>query len=383
LQNSSTFLAEKIFVGSAYALALSAPVYLLAAQLSVLTLLISGLWLLLSGENRKSVPRLGSFSLLLFIFLVMLSTLLAPSIRAAAPQLEKTGVLFCFLPLVFFSDKMSSKTILKLLIWGTVIASMEGIFRFSIGEVERAAPYGGGYTTLALFEAAMLPPVFAIFTKSKGINRWFYLIGAGIMMVGLIMSETRAGWLAAIVGTIILGFYINRKFTIIGLIALITLVAIIPQTRRIALSRFETEKKGGITSGRSLLWEYSLGPLSHLPFMGYGPESFRRLVTNDLLMEVGDLQIKSWHCTPLDILIESGPLTLLFFLAAAIVFARQALKLYLRKRQVFYLSIFSALIALYLAGLTTNVMRDFALTCLLVLLWAAAENSSIDICKRE
>jgi O-antigen ligase len=376
--------SEKIFVGSASLLALSAPILTLAAQLAALAVIISGVWLLVQKAGREKLPRWGSASLILFIVLVIISSLLSPNPRSSASQLGKTWALFCFFPLAIYRERYSGKTLLKLLLWGTVIASIVGIVRFLSGMVERAAPFSGGYTTMALFEAAMIPAAILFFAKGKELNRWFYFMGAVIMAIGLIFSETRAGWLAALVGMLILGIFINRRLVIIGILAVIALVAIIPQTRKIVIDRFQTEKQGGFTSGRSRMWEYSLVPLSHLPIFGYGPESFRRLIPKEILLEIGDPGVRSWHCAPLDILIESGPLALIALLSAVISFMVMALQNYRRSNhRIFYMMLFSIVAAFYLAALTTNIFRDFMLSTLLILFWAITLTPVSRLCEWE
>jgi O-antigen ligase len=227
---------------------------------------------------------------------------------------------------------------------------------------------------MALFEAAMIPVALALFVEEKTSKRWFYLSIVVIMVAGLIFSGTRAGWLSAAVGVLIVGSYLNKKRTALGLLITILLLAVIPQSRGIIVERFKADKKGGVTSGRASLYMASLEPLSHLPFWGYGPGSFKELITESTLEETGDPGIKSWHSTPLEILIESGPLALILLLGMAF----GSLWMCRRNRArapddgTFWIAILSSLVALYLAGFTTNLLRDFMLLSLLTIIWSVS-----------
>lgn len=175
--------------------------------------------------------------------------------------------------------------------------------------------------------------------------------------------------MAAMVGLAIYGYFTNRKATVIGFLAVGAVIFTVPQSRHVVLERFGG-RQGGFTTGRMVLWNEAGEPLSILPFFGYGPGSFRRLVPDSVLTEIGDPGIKSWHSAPLEVLIESGPLALLGLLGLILASLGRAWKWYNEGRSRMALAISGALTALYLASLTTNIFRDFLLMSLLIILWA-------------
>lgn len=372
----------KVFAWSAYLLAFAAPISIVAAQAFAAVILVLGHLLLWSGARRTSLHFGQALFILSFLAILLISSALSPDFNAAIPQLRKSWVLFCYFPLTVLGWSYSARNTIKALIWGTALASAIGIARFIFAGIERAAPFSGGYTTLALFEAAALP--FAIImAREKGRKGLFDGLAIMLIVAGLLMTQTRAGWLAALVVAIFVGYYLNKKVALLTTVAILILAMILPQSREIIKKRLASDRQGGFTSGRLILWSQAKEPLSNLPLFGHGPGSFKRLAPDSLYQKVGDPSIKSWHSTPLDILIESGPLALAAIIGAMLIpliFAWRAFKS--QRRLAEGLGLFAAMAALYLGGMTTNLYRDFLLLCLIVVLWSLAfkpEEQTLDL----
>jgi len=365
-------ITGKLFPALVYLFALTIPISIVAGQFAAILLLLCSLLLIPErlGIVKKYRALFISFAIFLVVFLI--SAGFAQISSEAVPQLKKSWVLLCLFPLILLESKYSRIKTANFLIIGIAISSLISLFRYFTGSVDRAAPYSGGYTTLAVFAAAAIPILIARYSVLDKTGKIRYIAVLAVIAGALIFSKTRAGWVAGFVGAAIVGFGLNWRRALLGIVAVAVIVVAIPQTRNIVLQRFESNKPGGITSGRSLLFESAMEPLRHLPFFGYGPGSFQRLIPPDVLERIGDRHIKSWHSTPLEILLESGPVALAAFLALA------ALPLISTGKRIFksgpnrYHSLggFASLVALYLAGLTTNLMRDFMLLSLLTLLWS-------------
>jgi O-antigen ligase len=362
----------RIFACSAYLLAFTAPISIVAAQVFAGSVLIVGHLILWSGARRWRMNLALAILILSYMSILLVSSLLSPDFNSAIPQLRKSWVLFCILPLTVLGWALSDKKLIKALIWGTAIASVIGIGRYVLLGIDRAAPFSGGYTTLAVFNAAILPILMVTIAKGKN-HRLLNALVLIIIVAGLFLTQTRAGWLAAIVAALIAGFYLNKRMTLIAVGLTIIIGVAIPQTRWIIQDRLSGERIGGISSGRVILWRYSAQPLSDLPILGHGPGSFRRLAPDSLIAQVGDPGVSSWHSTPLDILIETGPLAISSvagIIIIPLVFAWRKFKA--QPSRLDGLALFASLIALYIAGLTTNLFRDFLILCLLVTLWSLA-----------
>ncbi len=362
----------RVFAGAVYLMAFAAPVSIVAAQALAAIILVWGHMLLWSGARRNQLHFGQAILILAFMTILLVSSILSPDFSAAIPQLKKSWVLFCFFPLTVLGWAYTPRHVIQALIAGTAVASAIGIVRFLAGGIERAAPFSGGYTTMALCEAAALPFAIVLIAE-KGRSRILYFAALVLIVAGLFLTQTRAGWLAAIVAALLVGFYLNRKATLGALAIALVAGVILPQFRGIVQNRMASDRQGGFTSGRTHLWSEALKPLAKLPLFGHGPGSFRRLAPDSLYVKVGDPGIRSWHSTPLDVLIESGPLALAAIAGGLIIplaFAWRAFKG--RRCLVEGLGLFAALVALYLAGLTTNVFRDFMLLCLVVIFWSLA-----------
>jgi O-antigen ligase len=362
----------RVFAWSVYLLAFSAPLSIAAAQFFAAISLLLGHYLLVTDIRKEGPHPAQSVSILAFMTVLIISSMASGHFEAAIPQLKKSWVLFCFFPITVLGWSISDKRTWQFLVLGTTIASLIGIARCLLSGLDRASAFSGGYTTLALFEATVMPyAVSRSFLKEN--RRWLYWIIIPILGVGLLLTETRAGWLAAIVGTLIVGFHISRKITLAVLAGAIILIFLIPSSRGIFFKRFETEKVGGITSGRAALWSYARAPISELPVFGYGPGSFERLAPDSLYERVGDWSVRSWHSTPLDILIELGPLGLISMMGAVAIPLMLVRRRFVdRSRSTDSLVLIAALISLYIAGLTTNLFRDFMIMCLILILWSTA-----------
>ncbi len=359
-----------VFQFAVYALAVTAPLLRALTQALIISVLILGICLWIRRQKAQVLPRWESITLIIFLVLIIVSAFVG-GLNMSGQQMGKTLVLLALFPLIAYSANLSKRTIVELLLWATVIVSVLAVYNYFKDSLDRAAALSSGYTTLALFEAAMLPLGLVFFWQERGLNRWLYAGAIIIMALGLFLTQTRSGWLAALIGFVIVGYYLAKKAAVITLIAVLAIVAILPQTRFLIEKRIGNDKPGGFTSGRAVLWNYALTPLSHLPPMGYGPGSFTRLMPPEELKKTGDLSIRSWHSTPLEILLESGPLALLAFLIFMGFAIARSWRSYFRAqtRNPIYLGIFASLIVLYISSLTTNIFRDLMLTvCLTILL---------------
>jgi hypothetical protein len=364
--------AQRSLAFSVYLLALCAPFSIVLAQLAAGLVIFSGLVCLISKSSSGGMPAWVKIIMPLFVITVLLSSIFSPDFSSAVPTLKKIWILLCLLPLAAYSLAFSRRRLADFLILGTSVASILGLYRYATGAVERAAPFSGGYTTLALFEAAVLPLAIGIAAAERSFRRWLYAAAVPIMAVGLVFTGTRAGWISAVAGIIIIGFFLNRKMTLAALLGGCLLIAVIPQSRNLVIDRFSSERKGGITSGRAILYRAALEPISNLPFWGFGAGSFNRIVGDDILERTGDKGIRSWHSTLLETLIESGPAAALLLVLLLIVPLWNFRRYWNRAGPVDLPGMASlvSLVVLYLAGLTTNLARDFMVLSLLVILWS-------------
>ena len=131
---------EKFLAFSVYLFAVAAPISIVPAQIAAGLVISGGIVCMASRSERVRLPLWGSILMPSFLALVLLSSVFSYDLLAAVPQLKKSWVMICFFPMVAFSSAFSSRRLIDLLILGTGIASLLGLFRFITGAVERAAP---------------------------------------------------------------------------------------------------------------------------------------------------------------------------------------------------------------------------------------------------
>ena len=353
-------------------MAFSIPFSIFIGQIAAGLVLLTGLFAMINSRGYDMIRSRWFILIPLFLLLTLISAALSGYFNASVPRLSKIWVMLCFFPLVAMSPWYSGKKAIDFLILGTTVASIFALYRYFSGITGRAAPFSGGYTTLAISIAGVLPFTIQNMVSTRATLKWIYICSGILMFSALFFTKTRAGWAAAVIGLLIIGFSINKKRTFIGLILGLAILAAMPTTRKIALDRFRDDRKGGVSSGRTVIYQAALVPLENLPFFGYGPGSFNRLVSNETLERIGDTGIKSWHSTPLEILLESGPLTLFIFMAMAFLPLRESMRqarLFPESRRDSYAAA-ASLTAIYLAGLTTNLIRDFMLLSLIIIIWS-------------
>jgi O-antigen ligase len=361
----------KAFCGAVYLMAISAPLSLVAAQAAAFFIIIIGCWLMFRGCQRNVVSPWGVVFVMGLLLMVLLSSTIN-GFQNSLPQLKKSWILIGFLPLAFFSRYYSRYRMLNLLIMATSLASLIGAIRYFAGDVDRAAPYSGGYTTMAIFEAVLIPIALGLWLSSNHKKRYLYIVAIFIMALGLITSQTRAGWLGVLVALTMLLYRKHWEIVIQIIVLSIIAMVVIPGGPKFVMRKLTFGARTEITTGRNIIWSQGISLIPNMPIMGYGPSSFKRLMPRELILKTGDPSISSWHSTPLEILLESGFLGLLSILGIWITSLWLAGRRFKTQKddKWLHLSILSGLVAIYLAGLTTNIMRDFMLSALSILLWA-------------
>ena len=137
---------------------------------------------------------------------------------------------------------------------------------------------------LALVLVTFLPIAMMFSFYSKGVQRIFGIIGSTLGVFGIILSQSRGGFLGLIT-IMILIFFNKSRFKIKYLTILLLLgIIFISFTPRSYWDRISTIKEGSKASERSLIWKRSLSMIYKNP-LGYGagnfPSAYGRYIAND------------------------------------------------------------------------------------------------------
>jgi len=215
------------------------------------------------------------------------------------------------------------KLLEKLWLSAAVIAALIGIIKYFVGyEVRIGPPFGpqiihpnsapdGNYSTFGKFLVFTI--VYFVFAKLKGSRlreRPILLISLMVMGFGLILTMSRACWLALIIVFVIL--FIKERFKLVStlIVLAIAVIFIIPSTRERLEQSLSPEKW---SSGRMELWEVAFERVDDSFLFGHGLGSFDTIITHEIRQTLPDPGVGDWHNQFLQIYMESGFVGLMLF----------------------------------------------------------------------
>ncbi|MDR2530011.1 MAG: O-antigen ligase family protein, partial [Oscillospiraceae bacterium] len=122
-----------------------------------------------------------------------------------------------------------------------------------------------GYLLLAT------PFVFALAITGEGqLTRIFYALCGAILLLCMVLTYARGGWLGLIVAAAVMLVFIDRRFILVGAVGLVALYFLTPQ---VILDRFLSigDLSDGSTSYRLTIWLGTLSMLRDYWYSGIGP----------------------------------------------------------------------------------------------------------------
>ena len=246
--------------------------------------------LLLSGARLRLPPiwlPLG-----LFLLGTLVSLALADHPAAGLPQLRKFYV-FVMVPAVFstFRDRVSIRWLL--LAWGATgaLSAAWGVAQFlqkvreahALGvnfydyyTVERITGAMGHWMTFGGEEMFVLLVLgaFILFGPARGFRQfWPWLVCTGLLLVALLLGETRSIWLATLAAGLYLLWLWNRRVVMVVPILLALAVLFGPlSVRERFTSFFRPRKEIDSNEFRLVTWRTGLRMIRAHPWFGLGPE---------------------------------------------------------------------------------------------------------------
>ncbi|MFA5800370.1 MAG: O-antigen ligase family protein [Candidatus Peribacteraceae bacterium] len=237
-------------------------------------------------------------------------------------------IAFVTIPQIIIQDKRTLLIIFE--IWfaaGVMIAlfgfsslffaSQEAWYRIAPYAVKGFAPLGYNHNVLAESLVAIIPLGIYFFTVSKSRDKsLWYAIGAGLMILAMLLTLSRAAWLAFATQVIVLLLCSRRQFISdikryqIHWIALALLIPVI--LYMISFLGTPTVISSNIT--RMEATKVALFYSSRAPLIGYGPGMFIPILADTTIftLDFGDPQDS--HGFVQKILLEEGIIGLFFFI---------------------------------------------------------------------
>jgi O-antigen ligase len=213
-----------------------------------------------------------------------------------------------------------------------ISASAASIFAIAFSFVEQplqAFAIFVGATTLTnlLAVAGVMAITVAVGKGARGTSEWWAAASAVLVVVAVFRSTERAPILVLVVlGTILLASLRPRILPLWGILA-------------VGLVLFGSDslaaKFGLILNGYALdrytVWKVGIKLLSDVPLLGYGPESFQRMLPPQTWAAITHRPPASWHNDILQTALESGPLAALAFVGIIVIALATALQSWRRR----------------------------------------------------
>ncbi|HXI44014.1 MAG TPA: O-antigen ligase family protein [Bryobacteraceae bacterium] len=288
-----TFSQPALARGAYYVAFGSAVSILFSIAVSQILLGLAIALLLLSGEKLR-LPRVW-IPLGLFLIGTLISLALADTPAAGMPQVRKIYV-FTMLPVVFSTirDRLAMRRLF--LSWGVVGAATAvwGLAQF-VEKFRQARALGVNfydYYTAERITGAMshwmtfggeemfvllMLGAFVLFGTSRRLRElWPWLACAGLLLLALVLGETRSIWVATLVAGIYLIWFWKRAVVLLVPLLLACVVFLGPASvRERFTSFFQPRKNVDSNEFRIVAWRTGLRMIEKHPWFGVGPEEVR------------------------------------------------------------------------------------------------------------
>jgi len=291
-------------------------VFTIALSQALLTiLLVSTGVLVLLGSHRELVRLPLFYPILLFMVLRLLSIAFSENYQASASEWQKW-----WLPLTYFLVGLNINRLEKAkgMVWVLVMAGgLVGIFatlKYFLSDVERTSSTTGAHDTLGnylVFTGCLLLSQIAV--NPKPLWRQLKAIVILPILSGLLLTFARAAYLTCFVIVGVIGFVKKRELVLVFGALIVVFVVLWAAGPPIIKDRL-TLSNPLFSSERDILWRAGFEVLKEAPPWGHGASSFDFTFSPEYREQLIDKKIGNWHNLYLEMVLDSGYLTLLVLL---------------------------------------------------------------------
>ena len=368
----SIFLKPELWCALALALAPVVPTMLAAA----LALAAFFSIFLTHGATERAPAKhpVNRFVILyacMYVAAVFMSVTPSGSLRHGAMH-----VLFTLFAVGLGSAVRTEKQLLwtmRVFVISAALVSCYGIYQYVFGAVGSAAwidaeMFSGigvrVYSTLDnpnvlseyLLLAIPFSAAFVVYEKNW-LARLFFIGTTGVMLLCMVLTFARGGWLGLIVAVAIFLVMIDRRFVFVGIIGLIALYFLLPD---VILSRLLSigDLTDGSTSYRLSIWLGTLAMIRDFWLVGVGPgtAAFNRVYP---IYGYGAANAQHSHNLFLQIICDAGIFALIIFVMLLFSYVR-ALASAMKKSANRALNIFRIAAVSSLVGFLVQSMTDYS-----------------------
>ena len=227
------------------------------------------------------------------------------------------------------------------LLAGSSAVEVLGIDSWARGRDWRASGFFGHYTTYAESLQLLLAIVFGLLvsvSKNQRILRLVLLISLLGLLMALMLTVTRASWLAFIISSavILLLGASKRTLILVGVLAIPLVLAgafILQQKRNVGF----VDRSDGSTAWRQTVWREGFELLTSRPrhlLIGIGMDSIKVRWREWGMFDNGRIPIGHMHSNLLELALERGIPALLLWLGLLVVYALTLLRLLRKQKQL-------------------------------------------------
>jgi len=301
----SCYLVGLLFLALPFSVALS--------EIISAVLILAWVFKIIAGEKFRPAEYPLFYPILGFVIFRSISIFFSVDFQGSLKGFEKLWLPLIYFPLASLELNQSQKqSILKIILIGAGLLAFFSGLRVWLGQTPRASFISTGYYTTAVYSTLALGLTLAGFAYSQLLKEKIYLgLAAAILTLGVFLTFSRACYLAGLVIFVIVLVKKSRKILFILVLALL-LAALVPNLKQKLGNRLDW-KSSQIMSGRPALWKAGFEKLKDLPPTGYGPNTFKKIFPSESWEKVEDKQTSSWHNEYLQVILESGIFTFLFF----------------------------------------------------------------------
>ena len=332
----------------------------------IFTGLTLGLKLLTTPDMKLKYSKVNVW-LLIFILIVGITAFTSISLEESL-NIALVMIAFAFAYFIIINtieNKKQFKSILYLFVIAAALSAVYGIYQYIFGDV-----YSQAWLDAEMFEdikmrvystfenpnvygeylILAIPIAVSLFWTEKGFWRKTFLLGiVAITTLAMVLTFSRGCWLGILLALAILAIIIDRRFIILGLIGLMCLPFVLPDT---IIQRFTSigDMSDSSTSYRVYIWMGSLAMLKDYWFsgVGLGETSFNTIYP---LYSYNNIQAPHSHNLFLQIVSQFGILGLIMFLGVVYNFYKEATISMLKKKNILLAGILAGMTGFFLESM--------------------------------
>ena len=332
----------------------------------IFTGLTLGLKLLATPDMKLKYSKVNVW-LLIFILIIGITAFTSISLEESL-NIALVMIAFAFAYFIIINtieNQKQFKSILYLFVIAAAISAVYGIYQYIFGDV-----YSQAWLDAEMFEdikmrvystfenpnvygeylILAIPIAVSLFWTEKGFWKKTFLLGiVAITTLAMVLTFSRGCWLGILLALAILAIIIDRRFIILGLIGLMCLPFVLPDT---IIQRFTSigDMSDSSTSYRVYIWMGSLAMLKDYWFsgIGLGETSFNTIYP---LYSYNNIQTPHSHNLFIQIVSQFGILGLIMFLGVVYNFYKEATISMLKKKNIILAGIVAGMTGFFLESM--------------------------------